>query len=202
VVGNDLSGSPIGFEITVSNNVRVARNKIHNNTVGVGLFHPNAAGNPPIETMKDWIIRDNSIYDNNLPNPAPPGSFQAGLPSGFGVLLLGVSDHQIEKNRVIGNNGAGIAILDWCTAVGLADEGRNCVNRPPIRDPSVNNVRVSMNFLKENGLNPPPLGIPGVDMLFIHLSGEATGNCYRRNKPDGFSFFSLTPDGQLPTDGC
>ena len=29
---------------------------------------------------------NSEVYDNNLPNPAPPGSFQAGLPSGFGVF--------------------------------------------------------------------------------------------------------------------
>ena len=39
----------------------------------------------------------------------------------------------------------------------LADERRNCANRPPIRDPSVNNNRVARNYLKENGQNPPPL---------------------------------------------
>ncbi|MFK7976823.1 MAG: right-handed parallel beta-helix repeat-containing protein [Halioglobus sp.] len=202
VVGNDLSGSPIGFEITVSNNVTVARNKIHNNTVGVGLFHPNAAGNPPLETMKDWIIRNNDISDNNLPNPAPPGTFQAGLPAGYGVLLLGVSDHKVVNNRLDGNDAAGIAVLDWCTAVGLADASRDCVARPPIADPSVNNVLVARNTLTDNGANPPPLGIPGVDLLFIHLTGDAMGNCYRRNKPEELTFLSLQPDAELPTDGC
>lgn len=202
VIGNDLSGSPIGFEITVSNNVTVARNKIHNNTVGVGLFHPNAAGNPPLDTMKDWIIRNNDISDNNLVNPAPPGTFQAGLPAGYGVLLLGVSDHRVVNNRLDGNDAAGIAVLDWCTAVGLADASRNCVARPPIADPSVNNVTVARNTLTNNGANPPPLGIPGVDLLYIHLTGEGTGNCFKRNKPEEFTFLSLTPDALLPTDGC
>ena len=204
VVGNDLSGSPIGFEITVSNNVNVEGNIIHNNTVGVGLFHPNAAGNPPMDTMENWIIHKNAIFDNNLPNPAPAGTFQAGLPPGYGVLLLGVSDHRIMRNWVIGNDGAGIAVLDWCTAVGLADDRRNCANRPPIRDPSVNNVRVARNYLKENGQSPPPLGIPGVDLLYVHLEGESTGNCFRFNDPSSLSTLSLNllGDPDLPTDGC
>jgi len=46
VIGNEVYGSPIGLEITVSNDVVVRHNDIHNNTVGIGLFHPNSAGNP------------------------------------------------------------------------------------------------------------------------------------------------------------
>ena len=38
---------------------------------------------------------------------------------------------------------------------------------------------------------PPPFGPePGV------------GNCFEKNKPEGFTFFSSEPDGELPTDGC
>ena len=41
VIGNELWGSVIGFEITVSDEVLVKQNEIYDNTVGVGLFHPN-----------------------------------------------------------------------------------------------------------------------------------------------------------------
>ena len=44
VIGNEVYDSVIGFEITVSNNVWVTQNKIHNNTLGIGLFHPDGAG--------------------------------------------------------------------------------------------------------------------------------------------------------------
>ena len=44
VIGNEVFGSVIGFEITVSNNVWFTQNKVHDNTVGIGLFHPNGAG--------------------------------------------------------------------------------------------------------------------------------------------------------------
>ena len=80
VVGNELHSSVIGFEITVSNNVDVRANEIYNNNVGVGLFHPDGAGNPPLETMKNWVISKNSIYGNNGGVEAPPGSFQSLLP--------------------------------------------------------------------------------------------------------------------------
>jgi hypothetical protein len=207
VIGNDLSGSPTGLEITVSNNVWATHNDIHDNTVGVGMYHPNAAGNPPKPVMANWVIEHNNIYDNNLPNPAPPGSFQAGLPSGVGVLLLGVSDHVIGKNDVAGNDFAGIAVLGWCTATSLGDPSRNCINSPPIRDPSSNNNLVYLNKLSGNGQNPPPLGIPGVDILYLQTPPPfgpepGVGNCFEKNKPAGFTFFSSEPDGLLPTDGC
>jgi hypothetical protein len=207
VIGNELYGSPTGLEITVANNVWATDNDIHDNTVGVGLYHPNAAGNPPKPVMANWVIEQNHIHDNNLPNPAPAGSFQAGLIPGYGVLLLGVSDHAIGKNVIEGNDSAGIAVLGWCTATSLGDPSRNCVNDPPIADPSSNNNRIYQNQLSDNGGNPPPLGIPGVDILYFQTPPPAgpepgTGNCFEKNKPDTFTFFSSEPDGQLPTDGC
>ncbi len=205
VIGNEVYGSPIGLEITVANNVWVTHNDIHDNTVGVGLFHPNAAGNPPRPVMANWVIAGNYIHDNNLPNPAPPESFQAGVPQGVGVLLLGVSDHVIAGNRIEGNEFVGIGVLGWCTATSLGDPARNCENSPPIADPSANNNTVVLNWLRENGANPPPIGLPGVDILYIQSPPfePGTGNCFEKNKPkDGLTFFAATVDGLLPTDGC
>jgi hypothetical protein len=205
VIGNELFGSPIGFEITVSNDVLVARNDIHDNTVGVGLFHPNAAGNPQKPVMANWVIRNNDIHDNNLPNPAPVGSFQAGLPAGYGVMLLGVSDHSVVKNEISNNDAAGVALLGWCTATSLGDPARNCINSPPQADPSSNNNRIARNHFVGNGQNPPPLPLPGVDILYLQTPPPAgpepgTGNCFEDNTPATFTFFSS--DGALPTDGC
>ena len=202
VIGNELYGSPTGLEITVANNVWATHNDINDNTVGVGLYHPNAAGNPQKPVMANWVIEHNEIYDNNLPNPAPPGSFQAGLLPGFGVLLLGVSDHVIGKNVVHGNDAAGIAVLGWCTATLFGDPSRNCFSDPPQADPAANNNWVYLNRLSDNGSNPPPLGIPGVDILYLQLLEAGSGNCFEKNGPAGFTFFSSEPDGQLPTDGC
>jgi Right handed beta helix region len=204
VINNELYGSPTGLEITVANNVLATHNDIHDNTVGVGLYHPNAAGNPQKPVMANWVIAHNDIHDNNLPNPASPGDFQAGLFPGYGVLLLGVSDHVIWGNNVEGNDSAGIAVLGWCTATSFGDPSRNCINDPPQADPSANNNHVLLNQLHDNGNNPPPLGVPGVDILYIETPPiePGTGNCFEKNKPDGFTFFSTEPDGLLPTDGC
>jgi len=203
VIGNEVYGSPIGFEITVSNDVTAIFNHIHDNTVGVGFFHPNAAGNPPLPVMEDWILAFNRIENNNMPNTAPPGSFQEGLPPGVGVLLTGVSDTVIGLNTVQGNDFVGIGVLGWCTASALGDPSRSCENNPPKTDPSANNNLVVRNYLVDNGTVPPPLPLPGVDILYLQTPSiePGTGNCFRDNYPEGYSFFAL-PGGTLPTDGC
>jgi parallel beta-helix repeat protein len=203
VIGNKMFGSVIGFEITVSNNVEVKQNKIYDNTVGVGLFHPNGAGNPPLPVMANWVVEHNDIYNNNRPNDAPAGSFQGALPPGAGVLLLGVSDHVVAKNNVKDNGFVGIGVLDWCTATLVTPF--NCAARPPIADPAARNNLVSLNYLSGNGKNPPggDLDFLAADLVFFDLFGGSTGNCFEKNKPkNGYTFFSSEPDGQLPSVEC
>jgi hypothetical protein len=205
VVGNEMYESPIGFEITVSNNVWVTHNDIHDNTVGVGLFHPNAAGNAQLPVMENWVIAHNRIYDNNLPNPAPPSSFQGALPPGAGILLLGVSGHAIVKNKVENNGFVGIGVLGWCTATGTTP-GRDCVSDPPQASPAANDNLVSHNKVSGNGTSPPGGGTGELDFLAADITyfqfEAASGNCFEKNKPEGFTYFASTPDGELPTDGC
>jgi parallel beta-helix repeat protein len=201
VVGNELYDSTIGLEITVANEVYVFNNDIHDNTTGIGLFHPNSAGNPQLPVMANWVIENNHVHDNNLPNPAPPNSLQAGLPLGGGILLIGVSDHVIGKNTVEDNDFYGIAVLGYCTSVEGGPPDNNCVNNPPQADPSANNNLIDKNDLTDNGLNPPahPLAFAASDIIYFQFE-PASGNCFKRNGPDGFTFFSS--EGTLPTDGC
>jgi parallel beta-helix repeat protein len=201
VIGNELSGSVIGFEITVSNNVWVTQNRIYDNTVGIGLFHPNGAGNPPKPVMANWIIEHNDVRNNNRPNAALPDTFQSQLPPGIGILALGVSDHVIAKNTVEDNDFVGIGLLGWCTATaGGPDE---CSINPPKTDPAVNNNLVAQNKVRGNGNNAPPIPIAflAADITYFEFEGSS-GNCFQKNKPAGFTFVSSQPDGLLPTDGC
>jgi hypothetical protein len=215
VIGNDLYGSPIGLEVNVSVNVQVRHNDVHDNTVGIGLFHPNSAGNLPREDMGNWVVEHNNVYDNNLENPAPPGSFQGALPPGVGILVLGVSDNVVAKNNVENNDFVGIGVLGWCAATSTIDKF-NCVEKPPVidgvlYDPSVNNNLVSQNKVNGNGLNPPtdpdfiPISFLAADLTYFSVpeAGEtSSGNCFKKNKPAGYTFVSSEPDGELPTDGC
>jgi hypothetical protein len=203
VINNVMYGSVIGFEITVSNNVWVTQNRIYDNTVGIGLFHPNGAGNPPLPVMANWVIEQNDVRNNNRLNDAPPLSFQAQLPPGIGILLAGVSDHVIAKNTVADNDFVGIALLGWCTA--NAGTANDCTlpGKFPIADPAVNNNRVTQNKLFGNGSSPPPIPIAflAAHVTYFEFEGSS-GNCFEKNKPAGFTFVSSEPDGQLPTDGC
>jgi parallel beta-helix repeat protein len=220
VIGNELHSSVIGFEITVSNEVEVKQNEMYNNVVGVGLFHPNGAGNPPLPVMANWVITQNDIYNNNgvgidgLPIEAPEGTFQADLPPGVGVLALGVSDHIISNNHVADNDYVGIGVLGWCTA--LAGGPRDCGDGSGLRwPPEAENNLVSKNYLSGNGGNPPPLPpeflLPDVDLLYVQfeIPEAGSGNCFKKNKPkNGFTSYAAYPEapppagGPLPTDGC
>lgn len=201
VIGNEMYGSVIGFEITVSNNVWVSQNKIHGNTLGIGLFHPNGAGNPPLPVMANWVIEHNDVRGNNRANDAPAGTFQSALPPGIGILVAGVSDHVVAKNKVSDNDFVGIGVLGWCTA--NAGTPNDCSLNPPIADPAVNNNQVFLNTLARNGGSAPPIPIAflAADITYFQFEGSS-GNCFEKNKPKGFAFISSEPNGLLPTDGC
>ena len=212
VIGNELYDSVIGFEITVSNNVTVIQNEMYNNTIGVGLFHPNGAGNPPLPVMANWVIEHNDIYDNNRENDAPEGSLQGNLPQGIGILLSGVSDHVIAKNNVEDNDYVGIAVLGWCTGLGI--ENPALCAAPPLRgSPGSTNNLVAQNYVSDNGTAPPGDALlPPADILYAQPLEQAFGidtggNCFQKNKPkNGFVAVSIDAfsgiSDELPTDGC
>jgi hypothetical protein len=201
VINNTMYGSVIGFEITVSNNVWVTQNKIYDNTLGIGLFHPNGAGNPPLPVMANWVIEHNDVRNNNRPNAAVPGTFQSALPPGIGILVAGVSDHVVAKNTVSDNDFVGIGVLGWCTA--NAGTPNDCSLNPPIADPAVNNNKVFLNTLARNGGDAPPIPIAflAADITYFQFEGSS-GNCFEKNKPRTLTFVSSEPNGLLPTDGC
>ena len=211
VIGNELYDSVIGLEVNVSLDIEVKHNDVHDNTVGIGLFHPNSAGNAQLPVMGNWVVEHNNVYDNNTPNFAPPGDFQADLPHGVGILVLGVSDNVVAKNTVENNDFVGIGVLGWCTAAETIP-GRECGKVPPIRDPRVMNNLVSQNKVSGNGGSPPgdgmggpgPLDFLAADLTYFSVETAPfdSGNCFKKNKPAGYTFFSSEPDGELPTDGC
>jgi len=125
------------------------------------------------------------------------------LPSGVGVLLLGVSDHVIAKNVVEDNDFVGIGVLEWCSAT-ITSGTRNCFVAPPIWDPSASRNFISQNVVNRNGGNPPGglFGALAADITFFDLTGASSGNCFEKNKPDTRTEVSSDPSGALPTDGC
>ncbi len=194
VIKNDLSLSPTGLEITVSTNVLAKRNTIHDNTVGVGLYHANGASLPPGPDDGDYRIEKNEIYDNNYANPAP-GGLSAALPPGIGILALGVNRVRIKKNSIRNNDLSGLAILDWCIATGLAlpGSGLDCPTSPPIVDATVNGVEALQNAFSGNG-GAPPAGFEAFGGDVIFLPG-GIDNCFADNTP---AVLVHTPPAALP----
>jgi hypothetical protein len=220
---NELTNAPTGMEITVSKDIMVCDNYIHDNTVGVGLYHPNLTRNPLLPDMTNWMITHNKIVNNNRNNAgAPPGSSQASLIPGIGIFVLGVSGHTILQNEIKDNELGGIVMLGYCSTR-IIVQGVECGELREGASPSADNNLVSENELEGNGENFPAelgafLGIDdNVDILCAGLPqlGESgANNCFEKNFDDDelttFAFsITFQPDGSpistavdLPTGGC
>jgi parallel beta-helix repeat protein len=202
VIKNEFHHSPTGLEITVSKNIQALKNEIHDNTIGIGLYHPSAAGLPPLQPISengDWEIRGNYVHHNNEPNTAPPGSMSASLPPGGGILILGVDRVTVEKNRVENNGFFGIGVIDYCGAV--ADTDFDCSLNPPEVESAPDDNLVTGNTVAYNGLVPqsdPFFQLLAADLTYLAppipsapLGG--TNNCFSDNSPTATTAF-LTPN--------
>jgi len=181
ILENELYNSPTGLEITVSNDIHMEGNTVHDNVVGIGLYHPSGAGLPPqdwpSQPFRNWTVKDNDVYDNNLVNPIS-GGLVGALPSGGGVLVLGVDTVDLQDNRVKNNNFFGIAMVDYCIAVDGTDN--SCENNPPFyTDTSPDGNRIVDNEITGNGSDPPPGPFEAVAGDLLGLGG--TGNCASGN---------------------
>ena len=185
MTNNTLFDCTLELEIIVSNNVVVRNNKIYNNTVGVGMLHPTATTEAVLPTMKNWTVEDNIISDNNKVNGAPPGTRGSALPRGFGILMVGVSDHVVRNNAISGSGTAGLTMIGYCTSQAVTGTNVTCDLVPPPSEPSANNNLVSFNTFNGNGQDQDPLleelGLPGVDLLYFQspsLDEVGDGNCF------------------------
>ena len=184
VLNNDLHNSPTGLEITVSKEITVQTNEIHDNTIGVGLYHPATAGlgpgTPgllPYSEMGYWHIIDNYVHDNNAPNTAPGGSETSQLPYGGGILLLGVDHVDVQTNRIENNDFFGIAMLDYCLAVAGTEFG--CPLPPELPETAPNYDQFIGNNLANNHAAPPDGPFKPYASDILALGG--TNNCFSQN---------------------
>ena len=157
--------------------------------------------------MENWVIENNLIYDNNLINTSPPGSFQASLIPGIGVLIIGVSGNSVLKNEIRDNSAFAVAVLGYCSAISLTPlPGCDDPAGAPIANPSADNNTVADNAFIHNayGASPFPPPFPGVfDILLLNTPPGETGNgnCFNDNQDmDGLT--SFPPPDQLPHGGC
>jgi hypothetical protein len=179
-IKNELHHSPTGLEITVSHNITATKNDIHDNSVGVGLYHPSAAGLPPLQPLDQngyWTLIKNHVHDNNNPNAAPAGSMSAALPPGIGILVLGVDHVTLKANTVTGNQFFGIGVLDWCLAVAGTDFDCS-IAVPEVSDTAPDHDTAIANVATGNGTVAPP-GFDAFKGDIFAVGG--TGNCFIHN---------------------
>ena len=181
VIDNELSNSPTGLEVTVSNNITMMRNDVHDNTIGIGLYHPATAGLPPLQPLSlngYWHVIDNYVHDNNSVNTGSAGSETSQLPSGGGILVLGTDHVDIQRNRIENNDFFGIAMIDYCIAV--AGTPFDCTISPPaVSDTAPDYDSFIDNHFSDNHLDPPP----GLFQPFASdiLAEGGTNNCSSAN---------------------
>jgi len=196
VIDNEVAASPTGIEVTLSSDIAIENNDVHDNTVGIGLYHPAAAGLPqkdwPAAPYGNWQVANNRVHGNNMVNPvAGAGGEVAMLPPGLGILILGVSNVDVRQNWVEKNSFVGVALLDWCVAA-AADCAT--IGLPPgFEDTALHGVHVVANKFADNHTAttfppnvPPDLQALKSDIMFI--DGIAFGlppgsdNCQADNK--------------------
>jgi parallel beta-helix repeat protein len=196
LIDNEVAASPTGIEVTLSSDIAIENNDVHDNTVGIGLYHPAAAGLPqqdwPPAPYGNWQVANNRIHGNNMANPvAGAGGEVAMLPPGLGVLILGVSHVDVKQNWVEKNSFVGVALLDWCVAAAA-----DCmtIGLPPgFEDTALHNVRVVSNKFADNHTAtsfpdnvPPDLQALKSDVMFIDGTAfglpPGTDNCQADDK--------------------
>ncbi len=201
VFDNLVENSVNGIEVSNSDRVMVMGNESRNNTVGAAiLLLPDIYPNRGSATQIDLI--DNDIHDNNKPNTARPGAILAAIPSGIGILYVGVDESLVSGNTVENHDFVGIGIIDYCLPF-AEDPDFACDVDPAVmmapgflEDETAKDNRVVGNTALNNATNVEPdnpFALFAGDLVF--LAPEPRGNCFADNVFT--TFFSLDA-GELP----
>lgn len=165
-------GNVIGFEVENSSDVRVTDNEAYDNVAGILVVLL-----PGLDVKESSNIRiaKNSVHDNNHVNFAGPGELAGAVPTGSGILVVGTDRTNVKHNTVTGNDFVGIGVASSLLLGALA-------GIPPEAfadiEPNPDKLTVRNNVVTGNGAAPPPIGLPGVDLLW---DGSGTMNCWSGN---------------------
>ena len=196
VLRNLVENSVNGIEVSNSEDILLVDNEARNNTVGAAILllpdiYDNRGSAKRIDMQNNWL------YDNNKPNTARPGSILAEIPSGIGIIYLGVDDSEVSGNLIENNDFAGVAIVDYCLPL-LGTEFACGVDPTTMtpgfeEDSTAENNRVFGNDLVDNAMNPAGQfeAFAGDQVL---LTAEDHGNCFSDNEfTTSFSFIGDFP---------
>ena len=170
---NTVFDNTIGLEIENCTNVIATNNHCYGNVAGILVVLL-----PGLQTTVTTGIdvSNNHVRDNNKVNNVDPANgFEAFVPSGCGILVVGADNTVVNGNKVQNNNFLGIAVVSSLVLGGLA-------GIPPAAfagiEPNPDGVKVTNNVANSNGKVQPPLPFPAVDLLW---DGSGTGNCWSSN---------------------
>jgi parallel beta-helix repeat protein len=171
---NVAFGNVNGLEIENCTNVEAIKNHSYDNVSGIlVVLLPGLT----VKSSSDILVTENIIEGNNHVNFADPeGGFEALVPSGSGILVVGVDRVEIKNNKISNNNFTGIATVSTVILGGLG-------GIPPEAfadiEPNPDGTKITNNILDDNGSAPPAaLPLPGVDLLW---DGSGTNNCWKNN---------------------
>lgn len=186
-INNDVHDNVLGIEIENTTNAEVHNNNLHGNTCG---FLLDLLPGLQKKNSNYYLVYDNQVTDNNLPNYARPKTTAALMPQGTGMLILAASDVEVKGNTFQGNGGVGITIISYDmvdVAAVLAGATPDAVDPGTNRWPE--RIYVHDNTYTNNGNAPQ-----GIYQYAANSLGDAGG---------GKIPYSVLWDGILshPTDG-
>ena len=175
---NVAFGNVNGFEIENCTNTAAFKNHGYDNVAGLLIILLPALD---VKVASDVLVKENVFENNNHINFGDPtAGFEALVPSGTGILNLGVDNVTIQNNKISNNNFTGIAVVSDLVLgalAGLPPEAFSDI------EPNPDGSKIIDNVLVNNGAAPPQgLPLPGVDLLW---DGSGTNNCWKNNTYSG-----------------
>ncbi len=164
---NRSYANTVGVEVVNSTSVQVEQNDVFDNTAGiVAALLPGATGS-------NVLIAENYVSANNLADFAAPGSAEADLVQGTGILILGTNQTTVQDNLVMGNETLGIGVLNMSKlfrAYGATSPGLVV---------AANDTDVTGNGALDNGFYSMTPKLPqGADLIW---DGHGVGNQWSNN---------------------
>jgi cytochrome c peroxidase len=104
-----IYGNVIGIELENTVTGEVYNNRAHDNTVGIFV---DLLPQLPSKVSLSTKVHDNIVENNNGENFANPGSSQALIPPGTGILILAADQVEIYNNTIKGNKTGGLAVFN------------------------------------------------------------------------------------------
>jgi parallel beta-helix repeat protein len=170
---NEAYANVNGLEVENCSHIIVSNNQSYDNVDGILIV---LLPGLTVNSSSDITVTRNHVYNNNHINFAEPGGgFEAFVPSGCGILVVGTDNTIIQNNTVQKNNFLGIAVVSTTVLGALG-------GIPPEAfasiEPNPDGTKIKDNVVNTNGTVQPALPFPASDLLW---DGSGNGNCWSSN---------------------